>query len=249
MKRVEFNLVRMMMVVSLIAAVAAAAPSEPTLDELLNLAPSEKKARPAEERPAVQAPDPAALDPRIDPRLAPRLNPRLDERLSDDEVSDLFDQAVAQMDAAARRLAVDRDPGLRTQRTQQQVLAKLDQLIAETSRSSNRSGSNSSCSNCAGSGCDQCSEKSGSQGSAANARQGKQGAAQSGQENQGGFSPGSAAGGDASSSMLEETRREWGNLPARLRDELLQGLAEPFSPVYRSLTEAYYRRLAEEGSK
>ena len=38
----------------------------------------------------------------------------------------------------------------------------------------------------------------------------------------------------------------WGNLPPRLRDELLQGLEDRFSPLYRDLTELYYQRLAED---
>ncbi|MEX2213577.1 MAG: hypothetical protein WD768_05590, partial [Phycisphaeraceae bacterium] len=48
---------------------------------------------------------------------------------------------------------------------------------------------------------------------------------------------------------IEESRIEWGRLPARIRSELEQGLGEKFSPLYKKLTEAYYRRLAEEGKE
>ena len=41
----------------------------------------------------------------------------------------------------------------------------------------------------------------------------------------------------------------WGALPARLRDTLRQGLSERFSSLYERFTEAYYRRLAEEGEQ
>jgi hypothetical protein len=49
-------------------------------------------------------------------------------------------------------------------------------------------------------------------------------------------------------SILEETRSEWGNLPQRVRDMLLQGRKDSYSPLYKRLTEEYYKRLAEEGS-
>lgn len=45
---------------------------------------------------------------------------------------------------------------------------------------------------------------------------------------------------------LAEAKANWGNLPPRVRDELLEGVSEKFSPVYREMTESYYKRLAEE---
>ena len=48
--------------------------------------------------------------------------------------------------------------------------------------------------------------------------------------------------------VLEESRAEWGSLPPRVRDQLLQGRKEKFSSLYQQLTQEYYKRLAEEGS-
>ena len=48
---------------------------------------------------------------------------------------------------------------------------------------------------------------------------------------------------------LEESGVEWGNLPDRVRDMIRQGLRERPSSLYERLTEAYYRRLAEESSR
>ncbi len=48
--------------------------------------------------------------------------------------------------------------------------------------------------------------------------------------------------------MIEEQRTEWGNLPQRVREMLLQGREEKFSSLYEELTREYYRRLAEDGS-
>ena len=36
--------------------------------------------------------------------------------------------------------------------------------------------------------------------------------------------------------VLEEGRTEWGNLPQRVRDMLLQGRREKFSSLYKRLT-------------
>jgi transcription initiation factor TFIID subunit TAF12 len=41
----------------------------------------------------------------------------------------------------------------------------------------------------------------------------------------------------------------WGALPERVREALRQGQSSGFSSIYRSLTEAYYRRLAEEAGR
>ena len=41
----------------------------------------------------------------------------------------------------------------------------------------------------------------------------------------------------------------WGNLPARLREALLQGSSDSYSSLYKSMTESYYKRLAEEASE
>ena len=49
---------------------------------------------------------------------------------------------------------------------------------------------------------------------------------------------------DASAELLAEGA-DWGALPERTRDALLEGLSDSFSSLYRRLTEAYYRRLAE----
>ena len=50
---------------------------------------------------------------------------------------------------------------------------------------------------------------------------------------------------DGDQSMSELAKGNWGNLPPRLREELSESLKESFNPVYRSATEAFYRRIAE----
>lgn len=49
--------------------------------------------------------------------------------------------------------------------------------------------------------------------------------------------------------VLDESQVEWGSLPPRVRDLITQGMRDQMSQLYRSLTEAYYRRMAEEADR
>jgi hypothetical protein len=44
---------------------------------------------------------------------------------------------------------------------------------------------------------------------------------------------------------MEEGRSEWGRLPQRVREILMQSRRDRVSALYQQATEAYYRRLAE----
>ena len=46
---------------------------------------------------------------------------------------------------------------------------------------------------------------------------------------------------------LQETRRSWGLLPQRERDEMIQGSSEGYIERYREWIERYYRALQESG--
>ena len=199
----------------------------PTLDDLLELTPEAPGSR---ER---GASDERAGD------LA--LQETVRRVLSSEQASGLFEQVVQEMEEASVRLGRQLNPGLQTQRLQKSVLEKLDQLIAAARRRS--PGSQSS-----GSGSDGArgQDSGGAQMTRQSVGSGQTQVGASGSGHSGEFSPGSAndAGGDQSA--LEELRMEWGYLPKRLRDELSEGFRERFSPMYRALTEAYYRRLAED---
>ena len=48
---------------------------------------------------------------------------------------------------------------------------------------------------------------------------------------------------------LDTARAAWGNLPERVRDSLLEGSSDYFSALYEAMTEAYYKRIAEEAKE
>lgn len=198
---------------------ATAAGASPTLDELLRLKPG----------PAPTTQGDAAGMP---------LTPEVQRRLSGDEARGLLESAVRDMDQAAERLLSQEDAGLATQRLQRSVLEKLDQLIA----SAEQSGSGSSGGSSGGSG--QREADAGVSGGMS----GGAGAASGGAGSTGGSPPAtSGSAGAEAQKALVEARAEWGRLPARVREELLQGMGDRVSPLYEQLTQEYYRRVAEEG--
>ena len=240
-----------------LAIAAAAAPAlaqsdQPTLDELLDLAPPEAspesppeaspETTPAEGQDPSQQPEPAA--PADDEAGGTEVDPALRQTLEEGNPADALEAAVRQMDVVSQRLGRERDAGRVTQREQESILRKLDQVIAAARRQQQGGG---------GGGGGQPQPQQARQQDAGGSQVAQQG------EQQGQGQP-QAAGSQASSGAasrggvadaaadqpIEELRKEWGRLPPRLRNELTEGLTQPFSPVYRDLTEAYYRALAEE---
>ena len=233
-----------------VTASVALAQDQPSLDDLLDLTPA-----PAPQQPAT--PDqPAAPTPPDAPAAVP-VDDEVARMLRGEQPGDVFEQAVAEMGSVAERLAVAHDTGVDTQRAQEEIIAKLDRVIAmakdQQMGQSGSSGSSGQSPNAQESG----SGQNAGQGQGQQPGEGQNGEGQGqgqGQQpgGEGSESNGDGGGGAAAreaqlNRTLEESRSEWGNLPPRLRDEVMEGVREKFSPVYRELTEAYYRRLAEEG--
>lgn len=159
----------------------------------------------------------------------------LDRKLSGKEIAEAFAQAIQLMSETGQRLSEAKDTGRTTQRMQEDIIRKLDQLIqaVEQQQQSSSSSSGSSSSN--------------NQGSQPNQQQQQSSQAGSGDNRSETTPPGRAEGPRRPSAGLRGAA--WGSLPARLRDALFQGSADDFSAMYRQLTESYYKRLAEEASK
>jgi hypothetical protein len=208
---------------------AAASPApqparQPTLDELLGLTPETPERKAAEEKDQPQAADPS--------RRA------LERRLSATEIAEQFEEAVQLMGDTAERLRIARDTGIETQRLQDEIIRKLDMLIQSAQQQQQQSRSSSSSS-------------SGSQDQQQQPAQPQTGA---GAAEAGASDPDQAT--DLPAGQDPQMRPDvaargaaWGNLPDRVRDALLQGNADQYSSMYQRWTEAYYRRLAEEGNR
>ena len=200
-------------------ATAMASDALPTLDELLDLtSPSvPRSVEPADGRPS----RPTVRDPLSDTT----------------DVSSVFKAALVDMEKASFELGNQLDPGVSAQRHQEAALLKLDALINEAQRQ-----------------CQAYSKRGSSSGTGRAAEKGSEpmrsasaaAKSTSGMENPGVPTRGQVGPVHSDVKPIQEARSEWGNLPPRLRDQLIQGMRDRFSAVYRTLTEAYYQRLAEE---
>jgi TolA-binding protein len=157
----------------------------------------------------------------------------LDRELSDRVSTEPFEQAVDLMRRAAQRLDA-RDPGVETQRLQEETLRRLDQLIAQARRQRNRSQQPQQQQQQ-----DQQQRQAGRQSSQQQTEAVSQGA--------GDRTPVGPARTDAAlDPAVVAAGAAWGNLPEHVRQALVQGLSDRFSSLYQRLTEEYYKRLAED---
>ena len=196
-----------------------------------------------------ETPPPAASDPAI-PSLDDLLgleetgasgdaNERaLERKLSAKEAGEQFQQAVGLMGDAADRIG-GRDLGLQTQRIQEEIIKRLDQVIEAAKQ--NQSGGG------------------GSSRSSSDPNQNQQQPNQSSQQQQQQGQPGPSGESENMGPELTGTQLNpgvapdgvtWGNLPDRAREAVSQGVSDRYSALYRRMTELYYRKLAErEGDR
>lgn len=187
--------------------------------------------------------------------------------LTQQEAQNTLKITIDSMHRSALLLA-EQEAGIEVQRIQEDVLARLDVLIdsAQQQQQQQQSSSSSSSSSQSKSKDGKSSKPSGSQqGEKSEEEQRREAAnqrAKSGKgderEKSGSGDPKSGNQGERASEMpiaqdgieggiLQETEEEWGNLPPRTREIIRQGIREKMSSVYRRWTEAYYRRIAQEG--
>ena len=164
----------------------------------------------------------------------------LSRRLIDKTVKgashDLMEEIINLMGDSAKSLRINFDPGAETQRMQQEVMDQLDIAIkkAGTQRrpapqKQKKSESDQRKANDAKPG---QSEKGKKDDSASTRNEDRR-------EGQ------TEAAGNAKEGKLGESRRGWGALPQRKRDEVIQGASEAHLQQYREWIEQYYRALQE----
>ena len=167
---------------------------------------------------------------------ADRSEQELERRLTGREISDQFEQAVAEMGEAAQRLARAGDAGIETQRLHKDILTKLDVLIKEAKNKSSSSGSSSS-----------QKQSDNPQQAPPQPKQGQSNQNEAGEgENRGEVDP-PAFESPELRRRIDLARAAWGSLPERIRKSLIEGLTgDTRSSLYDELTKEYYRRLAED---
>lgn len=187
----------------------------PSLDELLGL-PTSKDPK------GIIPDDPTKTD--------------LDRLLSGAEIGDAFSQTVTLMGDIGKRMQEAKDAGLTTQRMQEAVLRRLDQLISSLEQQQQQQQSSQSSSS-------QQQQQSQANQNVPGQKQ------QENQQQQGDNTGQTSLPGRQDGTLrpaLDAARASWGNLPERVRDMLLQGSNDRFSSLYDAMTQSYYRKLAEE---
>jgi hypothetical protein len=216
-------------------AAPAKKPAVRNLDDLLGL---------PQDKPAPKEPEGPALPPDgADPADLDKDRADLERKLTNAEIADRFRDAVRQMGESADRIAKGNDIGLVTQRLQEEIIKKLDLIVQQSQNQDSNSSSSSS------------DQQSNQQQDPGRQRGGKPQQGQQSPQNQAGQgeNKGEAMpppGQDPQfKGRLDTARAAWGNLPERVREALLQGSSDQFSSLYEAMTEAYYRKLAEEAQQ
>ncbi len=212
--------------------VACGQADQPTLDDLLDLTPE------ATQNDTTESVDPFDSVETTTQETRDGLNDSIEQALSASDAVDAFEQAVNEMDDVSRRLGRGLDPGIETQRVQESILRKLDQVIQAAKDQSQGGGG--------GSGQPRDQDQGAQELAQQQAGAGGSQAQSSGTQSSTGVSSGTPIEPENQDAAIEQLRKEWGVLPPRVRDELSDGLRERFSPLYRSMTEAYYKALAEQ---
>ncbi len=184
----------------------------PSLDELLGLPEGEKPVEGAGEESKDLTRD------------------ELDRKLAPAEAAAEFEQTVELMRQAAGRLGESRDAGVATQRLQDDIVRRLDQIISAAERNQQQSQSKS---------------KQQKQQQKQQSQQQKQQSQTNKGENKSPVDPPARQDGTLAPPKPAASAA-WGNLPEHVRESLMQGLGDRFSSLYQSMTESYYKRLAEE---
>ncbi len=173
-------------------------------------------------------------------------------------LADLMQRALAEMKISQARLSTERDTGLGTQRAQEAALKALDALIASARQQQQQQSSSSSSSSQSKQ--KQKKDSSGDPSEGANQASGKQEGKGEGEQSGANKKPAGTDSSDATDkptefeqgdagAELREARIEWGRLPQRVRELILQGRRDHVSAPYERLTREYYQRLAEEASR
>ena len=154
---------------------------------------------------------------------------------------DVMATIIRLMDDAARKLEIEFDASADTQALQAEVLAQLDRAILQAAqqRRTRRK--------------DQPTATSDKRRKTEDANRTKEDQASADARETDRRSSGSTDRGLTSTSAdlvggkLDDSRRSWGHLPRREREEITQGFGEDYLEQYREWIERYYRALQEAG--
>jgi len=215
---------------------------EDLLDSLLDDKAPPPTARSAEEKPAF--PPGLKVPEIVSPDAARQLDDQdlLDKLTGQGNVGEgegggtaaKMNQIVERMGQSQERLAKEQDAGLTTQEVQSRIMVDIDAIIDLLKKQQSQSSSQS-----------KGQPKPGDQRQQSQQQQQQQ--AQGSQAAPESKLPGSGISTGASGGEMREDRATWGELPAKDRDLVANGIKEKFLPEYEEMIKRYYEALAELG--
>lgn len=157
-----------------------------------------------------------------------------------------LDRMLEYMLQSRNRLGEQYDPGAPTQAIQKKIVDSLDEAIEQARKNTSSSRSSSSRNN-KQDGKNRKRNRPKPEPSKGDSAQPKpsEGPAT---ENREGGAKGAVRSGKLGG-VLRESGREWGKLPSRDREEVVQGIRENVLLKYREVIEKYYRALAEQADR
>lgn len=167
-----------------------------------------------------------------------KVGKRLIRETAEGAGADVMDEIMHLMNDVGRLLEIKFDPGPDTQAMQQEIVDRLDDAIKTAAKQRRRSRQQAAPSG------DKRTRKEPSEGKPGQAKATKAKDAESSSDDQATASSAKPKTDPVTGELLE-TRRSWGNLPQRDRDEVIQGSDEACLQRYRELIERYYRALQE----
>jgi len=186
------------------------------------------------------APPQQAIDADVADDQDDELTRRLIREATGGDDEDVMDRTMRLMQEAQTRLAVRFDPGSETQSVQSAIVQQLDAAIAQAA--ANRSSRHASQSQPEE--LDKRVRPKPAKDRPADANP-DEATPSTETTTADPASEGVDASRPGSHVPLRETRRGWGHLPRRDREELLQGIESDYLDKYRTMIEQYYRALAE----
>ena len=171
-----------------------------------------------------------------DDSTAENLGRRLLEGKDANDESDPMNRILDLMNRTADRMHQRFDAGPETQVMQQRIIKQLDDAIKLALQNRSKMSAASS------TGSDRRTMPD------ANRAKARSDTAKTGRQSDSPTRPGAVSDGmkdRARGGAFRESRRRWGRLPQRDREQIMQGLDDSFVEPYRDLIEAYYESLAD----
>ena len=173
------------------------------------------------------------------PKKVDDLGQRLIRKAVTDGGEDIMATIVRLMTEATRKMEIEFDPGEETQALQGRIQEKLDEAI-KAAASKQRAGKKSPTPT------DPDKRRMPTTGKREQRPEAKaKGESPPGSTSNTVEAPASDGRSEAERAALQDTRRSWGHLPLREREEVIQGVGEGFLERYRVWIERYYRALQE----